>query len=184
MSLGKSVQLEFWDDRNEKIRKSYKGTSSISKLNNQLLKEKTRAIDIVNHLNEKEELSFLSILQLKSKIVRKVSFDSFFGYSATIIDDLKKAEHYGNANTYYAVTKILRKFNDGNDLKFNEINYDFLKRFERRHFSRGNSVNGLSAYMRTIRAIFNKPLNRILFLEKLILLQTIELKQCPPKKEQ
>ena len=38
------------------------------------------------------------------------------------------------------------------------MNPRFLKRFESWHFSRGNSVNGLSAYMRTIKAILNKAI--------------------------
>ncbi|MFT0714109.1 site-specific integrase [Flagellimonas lutimaris] len=158
ISLGQSVKKEFWDNKNEKVKRAFKGTSSVSKLNNQLLKEKTRAVDIINDLNEKNELNFLSILQLKKKIVKTASLDSFFKFSEEIVDELKKAERYGNANTYYAVIKVLEKFAGGNDLKFNEINYDFLKRFENWHFSRGNSVNSLSTYMRTIKAIFNKAI--------------------------
>lgn len=158
ISLGQSIQKEFWDTKNEKIKRAYKGTSSVSKLNNQLLKEKTGAVDIINDLHEKDELNYLSILQLKSKIVKTASFDSFFEFSKSIVLDLKKAERFGNANTYYAVIKVLEKFTRGHDIKFNEINYDFLKKFESWHFSRGNSVNGLSAYMRTIKAILNRAI--------------------------
>jgi len=71
------------------------------------------------------------------------------------VDEMKAADRFGNANTYYAVIKVLEKFTNGNDLKFNEINYDFLNKFERWHYSRGNSVNSLSTYMRTIKAIIN-----------------------------
>ena len=122
------------------------------------MKEKTGAVDIINDLHEKDELNYLSILQLKSKIVKTASFDSFFEFSKSIVLDLKKAERFGNANTYYAVIKVLEKFTGGHDIKFNEINYDFLKKFESWHFSRGNSVNGLSAYMRTIKAILNRAI--------------------------
>jgi site-specific recombinase XerD len=158
ISIGQSISKEYWDNKNEKVKRAFKGTSSVSKLNNQLLKEKTRAVDIINDLHEKDELNFLSILQLKSKIVKTASFESFFEYSKGIVNELKTAERFGNANTYYAVIKVLEKFSGGNDIKFNEINYDFLKRFESWHFSRGNSVNGLSTYMRTIKAIFNKAI--------------------------
>ena len=120
ISLGQSIKREFWDTKNEKVKRAFKGTSSVSKLNNQLLKEKTRAVDIINDLNEKDELNFLSILQLKKKIVKTASFDSFFKFSEDIVDELKAAERYGNANTYYAVIKVLEKFADGNDIKFNE----------------------------------------------------------------
>ena len=60
ISLGQSVQKEYWDNNNEKIKRAFKGTSSISKLNNQLLKEKTRAVDIINKLYENDELNYLS----------------------------------------------------------------------------------------------------------------------------
>lgn len=158
ISLGQSIHKEFWDNKNEKIKRAFKGTSSVSKLNNLLLKEKTGAVDIINDLHEKDELNYLSILQLKNKIVRTASFESFFEFSKSIVIELKKAERFGNANTYYAVIKVLEKFTGGNDIKFNEINYDFLKKFESWHFSRGNSVNGLSTYMRTIKAILNRAI--------------------------
>ena len=68
ISLGQSIKKEFWDNKNEKVKRAFKGTSSVSKLNNQLLKEKTRGVDIINELNEKDELNFLSILQLIKKM--------------------------------------------------------------------------------------------------------------------
>tara|TARA_R110001592_G_scaffold169698_5_gene406335 strand:+ start:1420 stop:2517 length:1098 start_codon:yes stop_codon:yes gene_type:complete len=152
------VQLNFWDERNEKIKKNYSDSITVKKLNNKLLKAKVRAINIIDKLNDTEELNYLSISQLKNKITKKVTFNSFFEYSNSIIEQLKKVERYGNANSYYAVTKILKKFNKGNDLKFNEVNYEFLKKFEQFHYSRGNSTNGLAVYMKTIRAIYNKAI--------------------------
>ncbi|WP_418602148.1 tyrosine-type recombinase/integrase [Hwangdonia sp.] len=158
LRLGVSVQLNFWDERSEKIKKSYGDSATVKKLNNKLLKAKVRAINIIDKLNESEELNYLSILQLKNKITKKVAVNSFFEYSNLIIEELKKVERYGNANSYYAITKILKKFNKGKDLKFNEINYEFLKKFEQFHYSRGNSTNGLAVYMKTIRAIYNKAI--------------------------
>ena len=156
--LGASVPLNFWDERSEKIKKSYGNAVTVKKLNNNLLKAKVRAINIIDQLNEKEELNYLSISQIKNKITKKATVNSFFDYSNSIIEDLKKVERYGNANSYYAVTKILKKFNKENDLKFNEVNYEFLKKFEEFHYSRGNSTNGLAVYMKTIRAIYNKAI--------------------------
>tara|TARA_R110000868_G_scaffold1836_1_gene14456 strand:+ start:92 stop:907 length:816 start_codon:yes stop_codon:yes gene_type:complete len=43
------------------------------------------------------------------------------------------------------------------DIKFNEVNYGFQIRFEKFHLKKeGNNLNGLAAYLRTIRAIYNK----------------------------
>lgn len=158
ISLGHSVELKFWDEQSEKVKKSFGSTISVRKFNNKLLKAKLKAVDIIDKLDENEELNYLSISQLKNKITKKVTFISFFDFSNSIIEDLKKVERYGNATSYYAVVKILEKFNMGNDLKFNEVNYEFLKKFEQFHYSRGNSTNGLAVYMKIIRAIFNKAI--------------------------
>ncbi len=158
INLGHSIQQEFWDEKNQKIKKSFKGVTNVNQLNNQLIKEKVRAVDIINQLFENDELNFLSIKQLKTRIVKPSRFDSFLLYTNSLVEDLKKIQRYGTASSYFSVLIILKKFNGGNDIKFNEINYDFLKKFEEYHFSRGNSANGLASYMKTIRAIYNKAI--------------------------
>ena len=182
INLGLSISEEFWDDKNERIKKSYKGTSSVSKLNNRLLKEKIRAVDIFNDLYEKDKLNFLSVLQLKARIVKTVANDSFYEFSLGLVKELNATERFGNANIYYSITKVLKKFHDGKDLKFAEINYDFLKRFEIWHFSRGNSVNGLSAYMRTIRAIFNKAIKSGVISKDAYPFSNYKIKTAPTEK--
>ena len=91
-------------------------------------------------------------------------------------------ERYGNANSYYAITKILRKFNQGNDLKFNELNYDFLKKFEEFHYSRGNSTNGLAVYMKTIRAIYNKAIKSGIISKEAYPFTNYRIKTTPTEK--
>ena len=182
ISLGYSVQPEYWDDKNQKVKRSYKGVSSISKLNNQLLKEKTRAVDIINDLDGKDGLNFLSIIQIKNRIVKKITFNSFLEYGNSLVDEMKKAQRFGNANSYYAVIKILKKFNHEKDLKFNEVNYDFLKKFERFHFSRGNSINGLAVYMKTIRAIYNKAIKSDIITKDTYPFTNYKIKTTPTEK--
>lgn len=180
--LGTSVPLNFWDERSEKIKKSYGNSVTVKKLNNNLLKAKVRAINIIEQLNEKEELNYLSISQIKNKITKKATVNSFFEYSNSIIEDLKKVERYGNANSYYAITKILKKFNNGNDLKFNEVNYEFLKKFEQFHYSRGNSTNGLAVYMKTIRAIYNKAIKSGIIAKEAYPFVNYKIKTTPTEK--
>ncbi len=182
ISLGHSVQPEYWDVKNQKIKRSFKGVSSISKLNNQLLKEKTRATDIINDLDDKDGLNFLSIKQIKDRIVKTVAFNSFLEYGNSLVDEMKKAQRFGNANSYYAVIKILKKFNHEKDLKFNEVNYDYLKKFERYHLSRGNSINGLAVYMKTIRAIYNKAINSGIITKDAYPFTNYKIKTTPTEK--
>ena len=159
---GFSIEKKFWDNDKAKVKNSYKGTHSITLLNNQITKKKTQAIDIINKLAETNELDFLSLKQLKEKITSKKSYESFFEFGEMLIQQMRQIEKVGNARSYEGTLRVLRTFNKNADLKINEINYDFLKSFERYHLSKeGNSYNGLAAYMRTIRAIFNKAIKCI-----------------------
>lgn len=180
--IGESVPLNSWDENSERIKKSYGDSMTVKRLNNKLLKEKVRVNNVIDKLNEKEELNYLSVTQLKNKITKKVTVKSFFEYSNTIIDELNKVERYGNANSYNAVTKILKKFNNNHDLKFNEVNYEFLKKFEKYHYSRGNSTNGLAVYMKTIRAIYNKAIKDGIISKEAYPFNNYRIKTVPTEK--
>jgi site-specific recombinase XerD len=157
IATGQAVQEIYWDDSKMQVRRSFKGVLSVQFLNNLLLSEIAKAQDIINRLHYKGELDFLTINQLKAKIVRKSNYESFFDYGLAITTNLRIAQRFGTARNYEGVVNILRVFNNDKDLKFNELNLDFLKRFEQYHLSKsGNSQNGLASYMRTIKAIYNR----------------------------
>lgn len=159
ISTGHSVTKEQWDDSKRQVRRSYKGVESVASLNNILLNEKAKAQEIINELYKKGELDYLSVKQLKDKIVRKSKYDSFFSYGYSLVDELKISQRHGSARSYNGLLGILKVFTKNRDLKFNELNYDFLKKFERFHLSKkGNTVNGVASYMRTIKAIYNKAI--------------------------
>jgi integrase len=159
ISLGYNISEKDWDEKNRRIKKSYKDVSSVSRLNNKLAKQKAEAMDIINNLDEKGQLNFISILQLKEKITKKSSTGSFFQFGDDLVKDMKEARQIGNARIHKTLLNVLRTYCKGKDLKFYELNYDFLKKFEKYHLSKGNSINGLSVYMRTIRAIYNKAIS-------------------------
>ncbi len=54
----------------------------------------------------------------------------------------------------------MKVFRNKRDLSFNELNYSFLEKFETYYLRKGNSLNGLAVYMRTIRAIYNKAIKQ------------------------
>ncbi len=116
-----------------------------------------KAQEIINRLHYKGELDFLSVTQLKDKIVSKSKYNSFFVYGMAKATELRESKRFGTARNYEGVLNILKVFNKGKDLKFNELNLSFLEHFEQFHLSKqGNSKNGLASYMRTIKAIYNR----------------------------
>lgn len=160
ISTGIFVKEKDWDSKGRKIKPSYRGTESVARLNNQLLKKKTEAVDIVTKLDEQKRLDSLSVIQLKELIERKVEKLSVLKFTEKLIADMKEAHQLGNARAYQSVLGILKTTNKGKDLTFQDLNYHFLLKLEQAHYAKGNEVNGLAFYMRTIRAIYNKAIKQ------------------------
>ena len=182
IATGFYVQKPDWDNRRGQVKYSYKGAYSVPHLNTLLLKELTRANSILNKLIDNGELNYLSIREIKERIVQKNKFESFFAFGESLVEELKQQNRLGTARSYDFLLKRLRKFNKGRDLKFNQLNYDFLKRLEHEHLSRGYSWNGLSTYTRTIRAIFNKAIRAGLIAREASPFLRYQIKQVPTAK--
>ena len=182
IATGFYAQKSDWDDRKGQIKYSYRGPHSVPHLNTLLLKELTRANVILNKLIDRGELNYLSIREIKERIVQKNKFESFFDFGQRLVEEFKQQHRIGTARSYDFCLKRLRKFNRGRDLKFNQLNYDFLKRFEHEHISKGNSWNGLSNYTRTIRAIFNKAIRAGLIDREASPFLRYQIKQVPTTK--
>ena len=158
ITTGIYVNDKDWDNNKRLIKSSHKGTESVVRLNNYLGKMKAEIIDTLTKLDEKKLLQSLSTNELKSILERNSNNNSFFEYANTLIDEMKVANRIGNARYYRIVVGVLRKFVKDKPLSFQEINYEFLMKFTNHNLSIGNSYNGVAAYMRCIRAIFNKAI--------------------------
>lgn len=158
ITTGYAIPKKDWDDKSRKIRSSFKGSDSVSRLNNMLQKTKAEAMDIITKLNEAKTLDSFSVLQLKELIEGRAKSNSFFAYAEKQVEEMKKAQRIGNARYYKSALQALKVFAKNKDLSFKEFNYSFLLRFETNHLSKGNSLNGLAAYMRAYRAIYNKAI--------------------------
>jgi integrase len=123
-----------------------------------LQKKRTEALDLINKLDEKKTLDGYSAQQLKEMLDRKTHNDSFFKFAEEQVEEMNEANRIGNGRSFKSAIAALRNFTNGKDVSFTQLNYTFLTKFETAHFSKGNSQNGLGAYMRAIRAIYNKAI--------------------------
>ncbi|MGW9685958.1 site-specific integrase [Flagellimonas sp. 2504JD1-5] len=158
IATGYSVREEFWDRKKKEVKRSFKGVSSVANLNKSLLKELAKAKEVIVRLDDKGELDHLSLKQVKDRITGATNYSSFFDYTSMKIIELKSVNRYGTARSYKGVLQVLKKYTNGNELRFHEINYQFLKGFEQYHLSKGNGLNSLSTYFRALRAIYNKAI--------------------------
>ncbi len=186
ISLNMSVPPKDWDEDTRVVKKSYKGTLSVARFNNDILQKKLEAMQVVNKLHEAGTLQSLSIIELQEKIKKRLKKDndkdSFYEYGAQVVQELRAAQRFGTARSYEDVLRILKVFHRKPDLSFQEINFSFLTKFENYHLGKGNEINGLAVYMRSIRAVFNRAIKEGTVEKELYPFDTYKIKIAPTRK--
>lgn len=182
ISLGLSFLDKDWDDKKKCVKASFQGTESVTRLNNILQKKRSKAIDIITQLDEQEELNGLSVTQIKDRIVNADKLKSFHSFGNDLVNELLSVNRIGSVRSYAHALTAIKNFTKKSDIRFEEINYDFLNKFEKHHLQKGGSLNGLAAYLRSIRAIFNKAIKLDLIDQKHYPFIKYTLKTKPTKK--
>lgn len=177
IKTGIHLKKEDWDENSLVVKKSYKGTINVTRLNNEIQKKKAEVLDGILKLGEKAKKTNASITDIKQHIDPSFAGYSFYEYSENLIKELIATDRVGTARSYKQTVNVLKTFNKGKpfeknkggnpktakfkedrfvDLKFDEIDYNFLMKLESYHLISGNELNGLAVYMRTIRSIYNQ----------------------------
>ncbi|MCF0075412.1 phage integrase SAM-like domain-containing protein [Dyadobacter sp. CY261] len=143
---------------------------------------KAEAMGIILKLHESGVLQTLSLTALKERLTKKEARDSFFWFADQCVDELIGAHRIGTARSYRGVISVLKAYRKGKDLPFRELTFDFLSKFETSHKSKGNGLNGLGVYMRTIRAIYNKAIKSGVAAKDQYPFENYKIKSAPTKK--
>jgi site-specific recombinase XerD len=75
-----------------------------------------------------------------------------------LIVDYETKFKVGNAGIYRTVKNSLWKFRPNKKLRFSDIDFRFLSNYETHLYKNNLTGNGISLYMRTIRATYNKAI--------------------------
>lgn len=89
---------------------------------------------------------------------RKSTTPTFFEYGYKLVERLKKSQNLGNARAYENTLNRLRNHLGHDNLKFSDIDYEFLEEFDADFLAQGIKINTISFYLRTVRAIYNKAI--------------------------
>ena len=203
IKTGFHLKKDDWDEDTCQVKKSYKGSINVTRLNNEIQKKKAEALDKILQLGEKTKQTPLSLSDVKQKIDPTFVSNSFYDFGDNFIKELFKAGRIGTAQSYAGALKFLRTYNKGklleknkggnpvkskfkrenaSDLKFEEINYNFLMKLEGYHLGMGNELNGLAVYMRGIRSIFNQAIKAGQAERSLYPFADYKIKTTPTKK--
>ncbi len=102
--------------------------------------------EVLKHISRKE-----------SKIAAKSKPDIFI-YGKQHIAKLQAAGNIGNSIAYSCAINKLKSYTGKDNLEFEAITYKFLEDFNTSMLADGMKINGVSNYLRTIRALFNKAI--------------------------
>ncbi len=137
-----------------------KKNSNYIQNNRLLLKIKARALKVYADLDLEKEYFNLDDFGRRFRVDANPSTDYVFPFFEEIIAEMKLAGRMGNARLYNETLKSIRRFTNFKKLRFIDINNSFLNKYEAWLRSRGGADGGISIKQRTLRALYNKAIER------------------------
>lgn len=160
LSLGHNLSAKDWDESGQKVKSSCQTIESITRFNALLNKDKQKVQDILIRLEDEGKLDRLSLEELKNFVTQKNTEVMTLAFGAEIIAELQEAKKFGNARVYDTMLRSVRNFVKGRDFPLKQLTYAWLKKYEAWYLSKGNSSNGLSVSLRTLRALYNRAIKQ------------------------
>lgn len=155
ISLGYSLFSKDWNEKLQNVRATSKDFENINRFNNWLHKEKSKILNRLLVLQEEGNLERLSVNDLKNSLAQKSEEVLTLEFFASVISEMEQSKRYGNARVYYLVSRSVANFVDKKDFPLKQLTFKWLKKYEAWYLSKGNTFNGLSVNMRTIRSLYN-----------------------------
>jgi integrase/recombinase XerD len=123
--------------------------------NEQLTEALEKAESIYHDYFRNKPFDFKTFTQIFREGTNEVTVFEFFD---RIIKQMKMKNRAGNAMFYRDVKNVVLNFTETKDIYFPDIDYRWLDSFESWCIDRGCTGGGIAAYMRCIRALFNKAI--------------------------
>lgn len=102
---------------------------------------------------------FVSLLNLKQKSV------TLFDFSAALISDLRVQGKLRLAETYRTSVESFKRFLKGDDILLQDIDGQLLAKYESYLISKKLTLNTTSFYMRNLRSIYNRAVEKGLIIQ-------------------
>ena len=162
ISTGQYLEEKFWDEKNQRVRKSH---ANAAWLNNFILQKLAEANDKLLELESKSNV--VTAKNVTAEIKSENQSGSFFELAESYIEQLEANEKFNRVNAEKPRIKHFRKFLKNRDITFPEISEVLLKKFqaylkEERKVSERTIINHLIV----IRTIFNLAIRERLVEQK------------------
>jgi len=154
IGMGISCPLKYWDKAKELPKANHPKRSEVMTLINRFEKEFSDKIQEFNF-----QLKDYTIEQLVDSVLKKSKSAVVEEYIDALVATLKEEKRMGTAKSNNDCKLMLFKFHPNKKLTFQEIDHQFLNKWE--SFMRKNSFKetSMAVYFRTLRSIINKAIN-------------------------
>jgi site-specific recombinase XerD len=136
--------------------KANSGIKNRNKINASIAKKLSDAHEVLLDLDRKNLP--VTIESFKKNFFKQKTKDYVIPYFENYISELEQKGRAGNASIYITVKNSLQKFRPNKSLRFSDIDLIFLRKYEQYLHSKGMVGNGISTYMRTLRALYNRAI--------------------------
>ncbi len=160
IAQGYSITAKEWNEKSQSVKTSCKRYPNITRLNNLLHKERTAMLGRILELQDEGVLEQMSMAEIKKRITGSQDDTFVLQFADTVIAELQQAKKVGNARVYTIIRNSISTYLGGKDVPLKQISYTWLKRYEAWYLGRGNTINGLSVNLRTLRALYNRAIKR------------------------
>ena len=158
-----SCNIEDWSFETNMLKINKKGAALKFAIEvNNFIGKINLKIDNYIRKNRDLELDF-SLEELKNEIKsddKKINLNDYCSFHKEIIEEFKTSNKISSAKINTDTLNSIKKFHGKEHLKFTELNYEFVSKYDSFLRGRGGTDSGIGIKMRTIRAVFNKAIDR------------------------
>lgn len=186
--LGRSATKDQWDEEKNGPNSKHPDRNLIkSRIKNALLDINTIITDFEN------KNQYFTLVDIERKYRTKKSDTTIDGFCEDIISSLKASGKNGNAIVYQSALESFKDFEKGRKYQLDEIDFNVIKKYEeflsqkttilkKKKSVKKLTVNGISFYMRTLRAILNRAIKEDLMDSSIYPFKNIAIKSAKTQK--
>lgn len=158
LSIQKKCKHEDWSFETERLKRSHKEYKQINDL---IEKYSGRVNDIIHELELHEAPFTLQDIVTKfKKASGKQQALSYTVFHESLIEEIKNAGKLSTSNIEKDTLKSIQRFFNRTEITFRDLSVDAIYKYQSFLNGNNNSQSTIGIRIRTLRAVFNKAINR------------------------
>lgn len=158
LSIKKKCKYEDWSFETDRLKKSHKEYKQI----NNLIEKYASRVNTIIHEFELDETPF-TLQDVVTKFKKKSGKQQALSYTAfheSLIEEIKNAGKLSTYNIEKDTLKSLQRFFKRTEITFKDLSVDAIYKYQSFLNGNNNSQSTIGIRIRTLRAVFNKAINR------------------------